>query len=146
STGHINTASRQKVMICEPAAVEQELDCARQIFANLAKKAYRRPITDADLEAPLAFFHTGREQGGFDNGIKNGMMAILTSPKFLFRAESPEPGATPDSVVPVGELELASRLAFFLWGTVPDEELVELAAAGELRKGNTLDAQIDRML
>lgn len=146
STGHINTASRQKVMICEPAAVEQELDCARQIFANLAKKAYRRPITDADLEAPLAFFHTGREQGGFDNGIKNGMMAILTSPKFLFRAESPEPGATPGSVVPVGELELASRLAFFLWGTVPDEELVELAAAGELRKGNTLDAQIDRML
>src|SRR5690606_2382568 len=127
-------------------AADQELDCARRIFANLAKKAYRRPITDADLEAPLEFFNVGREQGGFDAGLKNGMMAILTSPKFLFRASLPDDEAAPGSIVPVSELELASRLAFFLWGTVPDEELIDLAARSELRAGDNLDAQIDRML
>jgi len=146
TTGHINTASRQKVMICEPAAPAQELDCARQIFANLAKQAFRRPITDADLESPLEFFAVGREQGNFDDGIKNGVLAILTSPKFLFRAEIPDANATPGAIVPIGELELASRLSFFLWGTVPDQELIDLAARGELRADDNLDKQVARML
>ena len=146
TTGHINTASRQKVMICEPAAPAQELDCARQIFANLAKQAFRRPITDADLESPLEFFAVGREQGNFDDGIKNGVLAILTSPKFLFRAEIPDANATPGAIVPIGELELASRLSFFLWGTVPDQELIDLAARGELRADGNLDKQVARML
>lgn len=146
TNGHINTASRQQVMICEPQAVEAEVACARQIFATLAKQAYRRPITDADLQAPLEFFNVGREQSGFDAGIKNGMIAILTSPKFLFRLESPEAEAAPGTIAPIGQLELASRLAFFLWGSVPDEELLNLAAAGNLRDDGELDAQVARML
>jgi len=146
TSGHINTSSRQKVMVCEPADSSQEIDCARQIFANLAKQAYRRPITEAELEAPLQFFGVGREQGGFDEGIKQGMLAILTSPKFLFRALPFDPSQQPGSIVPIGELELASRLAFFLWGSVPDTQLVDLAARGELRKGDTLDQQVARML
>lgn len=143
TSGHIDTASRNKVMICEPAEPSQELDCARRIFASLAKKAFRRPLTDEDLAAPMEFFAAGREHGGFDDGIKNGMMAILTSPKFLFRAEPPA-DAAPGSIVPISELELASRLSFFLWSSVPDEELIDLAARGKLRAN--LDAQVERML
>lgn len=146
TSGHMSTTSRQKIMVCEPSAPAQELDCARQIFANLAKQAFRRPITDADLEAPMEFYAVGREQGSFDAGIKNGMLAILASPKFLFRAEIPDPSATPGSIVPISELELASRLSFFLWGTVPDQELIDLAARGELRADGNLDKQVERML
>jgi hypothetical protein len=146
TSGHINTTSRQKVMVCEPADSSQEIDCARQIFANLAKQAYRRPITEDELEAPLQFFGVGREQGGFDEGIKQGMLAILTSPKFLFRALPHDPAQQPGSIVPIGELELASRLAFFLWGSVPDAQLIDLASRGELRKGANLDTEVARML
>lgn len=146
TNGIINTESRQKVMICEPKAPAEELDCARQIFASLAKKAFRRPITDGDLTAPLRFYAVGREQASFDAGIKNGMMAILASPKFLYRAEIPNAGSKPGSVVPLNELELASRLSFFLWSTIPDGELLDLAARGELRKGDNLEKQINRMM
>jgi hypothetical protein len=146
SSGVINTESRQKVMVCEPQAPSREIDCARQIFANLAKQAYRRPITDDDLQAPLRFFAEGREQGGFDSGIKNGMMAIFTSPKFLFRAEVPAAGSKPGDIVAISDLELASRLAFFLWSSPPDQELIDLAARDQLRKGSNLQDQVSRML
>jgi len=147
SSGHMNTASRNKVMICEPSALEQEVDCARQIFANLAKKAFRRPITEEDLQKPMEFFATGRQQlGSFDAGIKEGMLAILASPKFLYRAELPEGDVGPGDVIAIGELELASRLAFFLWSSLPDAELVDLASRNELRKGNNLNQQVERML
>jgi mono/diheme cytochrome c family protein len=146
TSGHINTASRQKVMICEPSALEQEIDCARQIFSNLAKQAFRRPITDEDIQKSMEFFDVGRQQGSFDAGIKNGMMAILTSPKFLVRAELPEGDVGPGDIIEISELELASRLSFFLWSSLPDDELVDLATRGELRKGDNLDQQIARML
>lgn len=147
TSGHINTASRNKVMICEPSAPEQEVDCARQILSNLAKQAFRRPITEEDLQKPMEFFNNGRQQlGSFDGGIKEGMLAILTSPKFLYRAELPEGDVGPGDIVPIGELELASRLAFFLWSSLPDQELVDLAARNELRKGDNLDQQVERML
>ena len=146
STGVIDTPSRRKVMVCEPAQASEEIDCARQIFANLAKQAFRRPVTDADLAAPLRFFAAGREQGTFDDGIKNGMMAIFTSPKFLYRAEIAPADAQPGDIVPVSDLELASRLAFFLWSSAPDAELIDLAARGELGKNGVLLAQVDRML
>ena len=146
STGIIDTPSRRKVMVCEPAAVSEELSCARQIFANLAKQAFRRPLTDDDLTAPMRFFAAGRELGGFDEGIKNGMMAIFASPKFLFRAEIPPEDAKPGSVVALSDLELASRLSFFLWSSTPDEELIDLAGRGELGNEKVLSAQIDRML
>ena len=146
TSGVIHTASREKVMICEPATPVQELDCARHIFANLSKQAYRRPITDDDIKAPLQFFAVGREQGGFDDGIKNGMMAIFTSPKFLFRAETPGADAEPGSITQINDLELASRLSFFLWSTVPDNELLDLAARGNLRTGDNLEKQVARMM
>ena len=146
SAGVINTPSRRKVMICEPATVNDELDCARRIFANLAKQAFRKPVNDEDLAAPMRFFAAGREQGGFDDGIKNGMMAILTSPKFLFRAEIPPQDAQAGEVVEISDLELASRLAFFLWSSSPDQELIDMAARDELSNNRNLAAQVDRML
>lgn len=146
SAGVIDTPSRRKVMICEPARAADELDCARRIFANLAKQAFRRPVTDDDLSAPMRFFAAGREQGTFDDGVKNGMMAIFTSPKFLFRAEIPPADAKPGDIVAISDLDLASRLAFFLWSSVPDEELIDLAARGELSNPRVLDAQVQRML
>ena len=146
TSGVINTESRQKVMICEPGAASQEIDCARQIFANLAKQAYRRPVTDEDLVAPMRFFAQGREQGDFDSGIRNGMMAIFTSPKFLFRAEVPAADSKPGDIVAISDLELASRLSFFLWSSPPDQQLIDLAARGELRKGSNLSEQVSRLL
>lgn len=146
TTGVIDTPSRRKVMICEPASAAAEMDCARRIFANLARQAFRRPVTDADLDAPLRFFAAGRELGGFDDGIKNGMMAIFTSPKFLFRAEIPPADATPGSVVAISDLELASRLSFFLWSSPPDQELIDLAGRNELGDDRVLQAQVERML
>lgn len=146
TSGVISTPSRHKVMICEPGAGTEDMDCARQILSNLAKRAFRRPLTEADLEAPMAFFAEGREQGGFDAGIKNGMISILTSPKFLFRANVPPENAVAGDVVPISDLELASRLAFFLWSSPPDEQLIGLAAQGQLRQGDHLRQQVERML
>jgi mono/diheme cytochrome c family protein len=146
TSGVINTPSRRKVMICEPAEPSQEIDCARRIFSNLARQAFRRPISDDDLGAPLRFFAEGREQGTFDDGIKNGMMAILASPKFLFRAELAPETAEAGAIVPISDLELASRLSFFLWSSPPDGELLDLAARGELRNGDNLRNQVERML
>jgi len=146
SAGVIDTPSRRKVMVCEPDAAASELECARQIFANLAKQAFRRPISEDDLAAPLRFYAAGRELGSFDDGIKNGMMAILTSPKFLFRAEIPPDNAQPGDVIAINDVELASRLAFFLWSSSPDQELIDLAARNDLSKPRVLSAQIERML
>jgi hypothetical protein len=146
TTGVINTEGRHKVMICEPKAPTEEIDCARQIFANLAKQAFRRPITDDDLTAAMRFYAVGREQGSFDAGIKNGMMAVLVSPKFLYRAEIPEEASKPGAIVPLNDLDLASRLSFFLWSTVPDAELLTLASQNQLTQGGNLEKQINRML
>ncbi|MEY4641557.1 MAG: hypothetical protein RLZZ227_1551 [Pseudomonadota bacterium] len=146
TSGEIHTPMRDKVMICEPTSAAQEVDCARQILGRLAKLGFRRPITDDDLAAPMAFYAEGREQGSFDAGIKNGMMAILASPKFLFRAEFAPENAVPGEVVAIGDIELASRLSFFLWSTVPDAELLDLAGRGELRTGDNLQQQVQRML
>jgi hypothetical protein len=145
-SGTINTPSRNKIMVCEPAAPAEELDCARQIFANLATQAFRHPVDNADLEAPLAFFAEARERGDFDAGIKNGMVAIFTSPKFLFRIEVPPEGVAAGEIFALNDLELASRLAFFLWSSPPDDQLIDLASAGELSKPQQLDREINRML
>lgn len=146
TNGEIHTPMREKVMICAPATPAQEIDCARQILGNLARQAFRRPLVDDDLTAPMRFYAEGREQGSFDDGIKNGMMAILGSPKFLFRAEFAPENAVPGAVVPIGDLELASRLSFFLWSTLPDAELINLASRGELRQGDNLQKEVERML
>ncbi len=142
------TPSRQRIFGCYPEAEPQELPCAKQILSELARRAFRRPIMDTDLEPLLAFYRSGHDAGGFETGIQRGLMAILASTRFLYRVES-EPSSQdlePGDVYPIGDIELASRLAFFLWGSGPDDTLLELAEQGGLRNRETYAAQIERML
>ena len=145
-TGVSDTPSRKKIFICHPASEAEELPCAKQIVAHLARAAFRRPVTDADLETPLQFFATGRQTGGFDNGIRNAVMIVLASPDFLYRVGAPPEDRAPGTTYAVDDFELASRLAFFLWSRLPDEELLKLAEQGKLRDDRVLAAQVKRML
>ena len=144
--GVSDNESRRRVFICRPASAAEEPACARRIFANLARKAFRRPLTDTDLDGALAFYAQGRAQGTFDDGIQKGLMAILASPKFLYRAFTPPPDLQPGNTFRLNDLELASRLSFFLWSGPPDDALLDLAANGRLRDPGVLDAQVRRML
>jgi hypothetical protein len=118
-----------------------------KILTNLARRAYRRPVTSADVEAPLSFYKRTRQSGGsFDDGIRSGVARVLSSPYFLYRIENDPAGAQPGVAHPVSENELASRLSFFLWSSIPDEKLLDLAAAGRLREPEVLAAQVHRML
>ncbi len=152
-TGVGDTESRRRIFICRPAAEAEERPCARRILAHLAEEAYRRPVTDEDLQAPLAFYDAGRETGGdFDAGIESGLTAILSSTKFLYRAD-PLPrtlsGAEVEGtslVVPVDDVALASRLSFLMWSEGPDGELIDLAASGRLHDPRVLSAEVHRML
>jgi hypothetical protein len=147
TSGLGDTPSRRKIFVCRPESESEELPCARRIVARLARLAFRRPVTADDLEAPMRFFAAGRSQGGsFDAGIRNGLIAILVSPKFLFRAEPPPPDAKPEDVFRLTDLELASRLAFFLWSSLPDDELLDAAEQGRLHEPEVLHAQVERML
>ena len=139
-----NTPSRRRIFICQPSKPEEELPCARRILRTLAAAAFRRPVTDADLDAPLDFYAKGREGQDFEAGIESGLTAILSSMKFLLR-EVPVV-ARPGDAEPLGDLELASRLAFFLWSAGPDQTLVDLATAGKLHEPAVLQAQVRRML
>ena len=145
-TGISETESRRRVFTCRPASAAEELPCARRILAQLAASAFRRPVNDADLQAPLAFYTMGRESGDFDAGIEGGLTAILSSTKFLFRAEPAPAGAASGSVHALGDLALASRLSFLLWSEGPDRTLIDLAASGRLHDAQRLSAQVHRML
>ncbi len=149
ATGVSDTPSRRKILICRPATATaaDETPCARQIFMTLARKAFRRPVTDEDIEGAIAFYKEGRRQGGdFDTGIQKGVMAILVSPKFLYRMHTPPPDAVPGQVFRIRDIDLASRLSFFLWSRLPDEELIRLGASGKLHEPAVLAAQVRRML
>jgi mono/diheme cytochrome c family protein len=146
ATGVSETASRKRVFVCRPASADDELPCAKRILANLAGQAFRRPITDADLQSPLAFYTTGRQAGGFEAGVESGLTAILSSTKFLFRAEPAATNVQVGAVDRLTDLELASRLSFFLWSEGPDRELLDLATAGRLHDDGVLAAQVHRML
>lgn len=137
------TESRRRIFICRPAAGEAEDVCARRILSKLARLAYRRPVTTADLTPLVKLFDSGRAGGEtFDSGIELGLSGILVSPDFLFRVEN-----TPRGVAAkISDLELASRLSFFLWSSIPDDELLRAAEAGKLRNPATLEAQVRRML
>jgi hypothetical protein len=142
-TGVGDTESRRRVFICHPKAANEEEPCARKILGQLAAEAFRRPVNGADLEAPLTFYAQARQAGGdFELGIESGLTAILSSTKFLFRAEAAPKG----DVGRLSDLELASRLSFFLWSEGPDKELIDVASQGKLAEPATLDAQIHRML
>jgi hypothetical protein len=143
-TGLGDTPSRRRIFFCRPKSAAEEMPCARRILGTLAAAAYRRPVSDEDLVAPLAFYSDAREGKDFEAGIEGGLTAILSSTKFLLR-EVPVVARSGDAE-PLGDLELASRLAFFLWGEGPDQKLVDLATAGSLHNPKVLQAEVRRML
>lgn len=148
SPGVSMTESRSRIFVCYPQEAARERECAERIAANLARKAYRRPVSLADVDRLMPFFEQGREgPRGFDGGIEQVVAAILASPDFLFRSLSTEKDEQPESdLYALNDLELASRLAFFLWSQGPDETLRELAAEGQLRQPGVLEQQARRML
>ncbi|HTC33256.1 MAG TPA: DUF1592 domain-containing protein [Bryobacteraceae bacterium] len=152
ATGPGDTPSRRKIFVCQPASASpansgDDVGCAKKILSTLAKHAYRRPITPTDMETLLSFYQSGRNQGGsFDAGIERALRLILSSPEFVFRFERDPSTVAAGSSYKIDDLELASRLSFFLWSSIPDDELLDLAAAGKLSNPATLDGQVRRML
>lgn len=145
-TGPGNTPSRQKIFVCTPTSAKDEDTCARQILSTLGRRAYRRPFTKTDLSPLMAFYQTGHRESGFEGGIQLALRAMLVSPDFLFRIERDPEAATPGSVYKINDFELASRLSFFLWSSIPDDELLSLAEQGKLHDSAVLSKQVDRML
>jgi len=142
-TGISQSASRAKIFICHPTGAADESACARRIVSNLARLAFRRPVTEEDVTPLLAFYKQGRAAGDFDAGVRDAVSAILASPHFLYRVES---GDASGGTRTLNDLELASRLSFFLWSSLPDDELLKLAAASRLSRPEVLTAQVTRML
>jgi Protein of unknown function (DUF1592)/Protein of unknown function (DUF1588)/Protein of unknown function (DUF1585)/Protein of unknown function (DUF1587)/Protein of unknown function (DUF1595)/Planctomycete cytochrome C len=143
----LDTPSRQRIFVCHPANDAEEIPCATKIFSEVAHRAFRRPITDADLSAPLAFFKKGKANDGkFESGIQTGLMTIISSPKFLYRAEVAPKGLANGATYKVPDLDVASRLSFFLWSSIPDDSLQTLAVQGKLKDPVVLDAQVRRLL
>jgi len=140
------TASRDRIFLCRPASRSTEAACARRIVSTLARRAYRRPLAATELTSLLGFYTQGRAQGGFETGVQWAIERVLVSPEFLFRTEGEPVGARPGTAYRISDLELASRLSFFLWSSIPDDELLDIAAAGRLRTGGNLDRQVRRML
>ena len=144
--GSGDTLSRQRIFVCRPASASDEEPCARRILATLERRAYRRPLTANDVETLMPFYTAGKSEGGFDLGIQRAIQRLLVSPQFLFRIERDPSTATPGTAHPVSDLELASRLSFFLWSSIPDDELLTLASQGKLRQTGVLEQQVSRML
>ncbi|HIN77936.1 MAG TPA: DUF1592 domain-containing protein, partial [Gemmatimonadetes bacterium] len=146
SRGISETPSREKIFICRPASPDEEQPCAESIISKLASEAYRRPATTADLEGPMSFYTSAAAEGGFELGVRTALQAILASPAFLFRLEREPPQAVSGENYRLGDFDLASRLSFFLWGTSPDRELLELADQERLTDPSLLATQVERML
>lgn len=141
-----DTPSRRRIFVCQPATPGEEDGCAKRILATVMRRAYRRPVTDADLTAPLRFYKDARKDAGFETGIEMALRSVLVSPEFLFRVEQDPAGVAPGSAYAVSNLELASRLSFFLWSSIPDDELLDAAARGKLKTPAVLEHQVRRML
>jgi mono/diheme cytochrome c family protein len=146
ATGPGDTPSRRRIFVTRPKSPAEEEAAAKQILSTLMRRAYRRPVADADVDRLLPLYRAARREADFDAGIEAALSAILVSREFLFRVERDPPGVAPRTAYRIGELELASRLSFFLWSSIPDDELLDLAARGELRKPGVLAAQARRML
>ncbi len=146
AAGAGDTPTRRRLLSCRPANPGEEEPCARRIFSTLMRRAYRRPVTDADLQAPLKFYKEARAKDGFEAGIEMGLSSILVSPEFLFRVEQDPRGVASNTPYRISDLELASRLSFFLWSSIPDDELLDAAIQGKLRTPAVLDKQVRRML
>jgi mono/diheme cytochrome c family protein len=150
ATGPGDTPSRRRIFTCSPSAdrrrVAAETACAREILSTLARRAYRKPVTDADLRPVLGFYDAGRRQGSFERGIQMGLQRILASPQFMFRVERDPVNVAAGAVYRISDIELASRLSFFLWSSIPDDELLKVASQGKLKDPVVLERQVRRML
>jgi hypothetical protein len=140
------TPSRSKILVCRPTSPMDEEPCAGKILRTLARRAYRRPSTQEDIQTLLGFYKAGRREGGFNAGIQLALERILASPDFLFRVEYDPMNVAQGTSYRLSDLELASRLSFFLWSSIPDEELLDLAARGRLHAPTVLEQQVKRML
>jgi mono/diheme cytochrome c family protein len=141
-----DTPSRRRILLCRPAGGNDEDMCARRILSTLAHRAYRRPVTEPELQTLLGFFKAGRREGAFDAGLQFAVERILADPSFLFRVEQDAANVAPGAVYRIGDLELASRLSFFLWSSLPDDELLSVAERGILKDPAVLEGQVRRML
>lgn len=146
ATGPGETPSRRSIFTCYPKLPTEEANCATQIISNLMQRAYRRPITEKDLRAPLKFYEEAKGNGGFEAGIELALRAILVSPHFLFRIEQDPVELPAGTAYRLSDVEVASRLSFFLWCSIPDVELLDVATRGNLRQPDVLEQQVRRML
>ncbi len=148
SSGAGTTPSRQRIFACRPSKPADETACVRRIVSGLARRAFRRPVSDADLETLLASYKEGRDEGAFELGIERAVQALLVSPEFLYRVErEPQAGATGAvGAYRISDLELASRLSFFLWSSIPDAPLLDVATAGKLKNPVVLEQHVRRMV
>jgi hypothetical protein len=146
ASGSGETPSRKKIFICKPANAQEESPCARKIISSLARLAYRRPVNDADVNPLMTLYEAGRQEGQFEHGIQNALEGMLVSTEFVFRIQPDPPSVAPGSVYQLGDLNLASRLSFFLWSSIPDDELLTVAEQGKLKDPKVLEAQVRRML
>ena len=144
--GSGETASRRKLFVCHPTGAKDEDACAKKILSNLARHAYRRPVTEADIQPLLSFYKDGRSKGTFEEGIELALRRLLVDPQFLFRMERDPANVAPRTAYRITDVELASRLSFFLWSGLPDDQLLDLAARGKLRDSEVLKQQVGRML
>jgi mono/diheme cytochrome c family protein len=140
------TPSRRKIFVCRPTESKDEVPCAKKILSTLARRAYRRPVHEGDVGALLSLYEVGRSSGGFEAGISTALQGILVNPEFLFRIERDPANLAPGTAYRISNLELASRLSFFLWSSPPDDQLLDLAAGDKLEDPATLEQQVRRML
>jgi hypothetical protein len=145
-TGLSPTPSRDKIFVCHPSRGDDEQLCAERILSELATRAYRRPLAEEDLQVLLEFYREGFARNGFEEGIRSGITGVLSSPYFLYRIEMPPEHVAPGEIYALDDVTLASKLSFFLWNTIPDDELRELAVRGQLGDERVLRAQVERML
>src|SRR5208337_4332021 len=124
--------SRRRIFVCRPESIAQELPCAKKIISTLARRAYRRPVADTDLEDLLSFYQAARNKGSFDTGIEMALRRTLADPEFVFRFERDPANLPAGASYRISDLELASRLSFFLWSSIPDDELLQIAIQGKL--------------
>ena len=144
--GVSETTSREKVFTCRPTSEDEERPCAESILTDFATQAYRRPVTGVDVASLMKFYDEGASEEGFEAGVGAGMQAVLVSPEFLFRLERMPEGTREGQIYRVSDVDLATRLSFFLWDAAPDEELLGVAASGRLSDPSTLEQQVGRML
>jgi hypothetical protein len=140
------TVTRNRIFVCHPSRPAEEQACATKILSNLAHRAYRRPVGADDMTQLLALYKGGAQNGGFESGVRLALQKILVSPEFLFRTEVDPPGTAPGAVYKISDVELASRLSFFLWSSIPDDQLLAVAESGRLSDPSVLQAQVKRML